>query len=71
MEFQRILALRGPNIWATFPVLEAWLDLGTFKDTSSAELPGFNDRLKLWIPSLFEHRCSVGELGGFFQRLER
>ena len=71
MEFQRILALRGPNIWATFPVLEAWLDLGTFKDSSSAELPGFNDRLKLWIPSLFEHRCSVGEPGGFFQRLER
>ena len=53
MEFQRILALRGPNIWATFPVLEAWLDLGTLKDSSSAELPGFNDRLKLWIPSLF------------------
>lgn len=71
MEFQRILALRGPNIWATFPVLEAWLDLGAFKDSSSAELPGFNDRLKLWIPSLFEHRCSVGEPGGFFQRLER
>lgn len=71
MEFQRILALRGPNIWASFTVLEAWLDLGTFKDSSSAELPGFNERLKLWIPSLFEHRCSVGEPGGFFQRLER
>jgi len=71
MEFQRILALRGPNIWATFPVLEAWLDLGPFKDSSSAELPGFNERLKLWIPSLFEHRCSVGEPGGFFLRLER
>src|SRR5438105_2229760 len=28
MEFRKILALRGPNIWARFPVLEAWLDLG-------------------------------------------
>lgn len=71
MEFLSILALRGPNIWASFPVLEAWLDLGTFKNSSSAELPGFNDKIKLWIPSLFEHRCSVGEPGGFFLRLER
>src|SRR5262249_45452234 len=33
------------------------------------ELPGFNDRLMSWLPSLVEHRCSVGERGGFFQRL--
>lgn len=71
MEFQRILALRGPNVWASFPVLEAWLDLGPYTNSSSSELPGFNDRLKLWIPSLIEHRCSVGEVGGFFQRLDR
>ncbi|MFN6054076.1 MAG: cyanophycin synthetase family protein, partial [Planctomycetia bacterium] len=71
MEFQRILALRGPNVWARFPVLEAWLDLGSFKDSCSSELPGFNDRLKSWIPSLHEHRCSVGEPGGFYQRLDR
>ena len=28
MEFRKVLALRGPNIWANFPVLEAWVDLG-------------------------------------------
>ncbi len=71
MEFQRILALRGPNIWALFPVLEAWVDLGKFKDFCSSDLPGFNERLKLWLPSLLQHRCSVGEIGGFFLRLER
>ena len=27
MEFRKVLALRGPNYWANFPVLEAWLDL--------------------------------------------
>ena len=32
MEFRKILALRGPNIWAKFPVLEAWVDLGVLKD---------------------------------------
>ncbi len=47
------------------------MDLGEVKDRSSEEIPGFNDRLKSWLPSLIEHECSVGERGGFFQRLER
>ncbi len=63
--------LRGPNIWAHFPVIELRLELGAIKDTSSDEIPGFNDRLKSWLPSLIEHRCSIGERGGFFQRLDR
>lgn len=71
MEIRKVLTLRGPNIWANFPVLEAWVDLGQLKDSSSDELPGFNDRLKAWLPSLVEHRCSVGERGGFFERLRR
>lgn len=64
-------ALRGPNIWARFPVLEVWVDLGDLADSSSDEIPGFNDRLKSYLPGLIEHRCSVGERGGFFQRLAR
>ena len=44
MEFRKVQALRGPNIWANFPVLEVWVDLGEFKDKSSEEIPGFNDR---------------------------
>lgn len=71
LEIRRIWALLGPNIWAHFPVLELELDLGELRDRPSDELPGFNQRLKTWLPSLIEHRCSVGERGGFFQRLER
>jgi len=71
MEFRKILALRGPNYWANFPVLEVWVDLGEWKDTSSEMIPGFNDRLKSWLPTMIEHRCSVGERGGFFVRLDR
>jgi cyanophycin synthetase len=71
MEFRKILTLRGPNIWANFPVLEAWVDLGVLKDSPSDELPGFNDRLMSWLPTMIEHRCSVGERGGFFERLRR
>ena len=71
MDFRKVQALRGPNIWANFPVLEAWVDLGEYKDQSSEEIPGFNERLMTWLPTMIEHRCSVGERGGFFQRLRR
>jgi UDP-N-acetylmuramyl tripeptide synthase len=71
MEFRRVRLLDGPNIWANFPVLEAWVDLGPLKDSPSDELPGFNERLMAWLPSLVEHRCSVGRRGGFFERLRR
>ena len=71
MDFRKVQALRGPNVWANFPVLEVWVDLGEFKDKSSEEIPGFNDRLMTWLPTMIEHRCSVGERGGFFQRLRR
>jgi UDP-N-acetylmuramyl tripeptide synthase len=71
MEIQKVQSLRGPNMWANFPVLEAWVDLGPYKDSPSDELPGFNDRLKAWLPSMIEHHCSVGERGGFFERLRR
>ena len=68
MEFRKVLALRGPNIWTNAPVLEAWVDLKEL-DRPSTDFPGFNDRLMSWLPSMIEHRCSIGERGGFFQRL--
>src|SRR5437868_6932291 len=71
MHIRKVQNLRGPNIWANFPVLEAWVDLGSLADRASDELPGFNERLKSWLPSLVEHRCSIGERGGFFERLRR
>ncbi len=70
MEFRKVLALRGPNVWARFPVLEAWVDLGPLKHSPSNELPGFNERLKAWLPTMIEHRCGLGYRGGFFERLD-
>ena len=69
MEFRRIRALRGPNIWAYSPVLEAYIDLKEWKDISSAMVPGFTDRLMAWLPGLIEHECSEGHRGGFLVRL--
>lgn len=71
MEFRKVLTLRGPNVWARFPVLEVWVDLKELKDSPSDSLPGFNERLMAWLPTMIEHRCSVGTRGGFFERLRR
>jgi cyanophycin synthetase len=70
MRIIHIQTLRGPNIWSRHPVLEALVDLEELKDSPSNTIPGFYDRLSTWIPSLVEHRCSVGERGGFLQRLK-
>jgi cyanophycin synthetase len=70
MEYRKVLALRGPNIWANYPVIEAWIDLQELKDSPSNSIPGFNERLMNWMPTMIEHRCSLGVRGGFFKRLE-
>lgn len=69
IEFIRILTLRGPNMWTYRPVLEAWVDIGALEDSPSNTIPGFYERLSSWLPSLIEHRCSIGERGGFLQRV--
>ena len=45
------------------------MDLGHLEDHPSNTLPGFNDRLMRWLPTMVEHRCTIGERGGFFERL--
>jgi cyanophycin synthetase len=40
------------------------------EDCPSNTLPGFAKRLLEGLPGLVEHRCSVGERGGFLKRLD-
>lgn len=67
--FLRVNYLRGPNIWTYRPVIEAWVDIGAFEQLPSSKLPGFNERLVALLPGLDQHRCGVGEPGGFLLRL--
>jgi len=69
IEFLRLTPLRGPNIWTYRPIIEAWVDIGGLEDAPSNNIPGFYERLSSWLPSLIEHRCSVGEHGGFLERV--
>lgn len=69
LDFLNTLTLRGPNIWTYRPALEVWVDIGELEDAPSNKLPGFYERLSAWLPSLIEHRCGIGERGGFLQRV--
>ncbi|MET0793131.1 MAG: cyanophycin synthetase [Polyangiaceae bacterium] len=70
MQISALKRLVGPNIWANYPVIEAWVDLGKYEDFPSNTLAGFNEKLMRWLPTMVEHRCTIGDRGGFFQRLE-
>ena len=67
--FLRVTHLRGPNIWTYRPVMEAWLDIGELEDFPSNTLPGLYERLLAALPGLVEHRCGIGQRGGFLERL--
>ncbi|MFZ2628045.1 MAG: cyanophycin synthetase [Rugosibacter sp.] len=70
IEFLNFIVLRGPNLWTYRPVVEAWVDIGALEESPSHTIPGFNQRLTAFLPTLAEHRCSYGEPGGFLKRLE-
>jgi cyanophycin synthetase len=70
IEILSVKHLRGPNMWTYHPVIEVWVDIGDLEDYPSNLIPGFYDRLVQALPSLVEHRCSVGETGGFLMRVK-
>ncbi len=72
MRIREINAMRGPNYWSIrrHKLIVMVLDLEEMEELPSDKIEGFSDRLKSMFPSMFSHRCSIGELGGFFQRVE-
>ncbi len=71
MKILKIQALRGPNIWSIRrkKLIQVRLDLEEMEKMPSNKIDGFSERLEKMFPTMFEHRCSVGEPGGFFQRV--
>jgi hypothetical protein len=66
-----VRTLRGANFWARRPLTRLDLAVGAFDEISSAEVPGFTEALLSLLPGLVEHRCNIGERGGFVTRLRR
>jgi cyanophycin synthetase len=64
-------SLRGANFWSQRPVTRMDLVVGRYDEISSADVPAVTGSLERAMPGLIEHRCSIGERGGFLQRLRR
>ncbi len=64
-------SLQGANFWSQRPVTRMDLIVGRYDQISSADVPSVASSLEGAMPGLIEHRCSIGERGGFLQRLRR
>lgn len=72
MKIREINAMRGPNYWSVrrHKLIVMVLDLEEMEELPSNKIEGFSERLEKMFPTMYEHRCSVGAPGGFFQRVE-
>lgn len=69
MELLKIQAISGANVYSYRPVIRAVVDLQEWTERTSDTLGDFNTRLVQCLPTLYEHFCSRGKLGGFVERL--
>lgn len=65
----RTMWLDGPNIWTYRSCIEALVDIQELEQFPSNLLPGFYGRLTTLLPGLVDHRCGIGEPGGFLLRV--
>jgi cyanophycin synthetase len=72
MKIIEIKVLRGPNYWSIKrpKLIQMKLDLEEMEQRPTNSIEGFGERLEAMFPSMIEHRCSVGERGGFFERVK-
>lgn len=72
MRIREINAMKGPNYWSVrrHKLIVMVLDLEEMEGLPSNKIEGFRQRLEDMFPTMYEHRCSVGTPGGFFQRVE-
>lgn len=64
--------MRGPNYWSIrrHKLIVMVLDLEELEESPTNKIDGFAQRLKDMFPTMHGHRCSIGEPGGFFQRVD-
>ncbi|HYF03176.1 MAG TPA: cyanophycin synthetase, partial [Patescibacteria group bacterium] len=71
MKILEIRAMRGPNYWSVWrhKLIVMTLDLEDYEEKPTDKIPGFLERIEKMFPDMYEHRCSEGVRGGFFQRV--
>ncbi|MDO9536917.1 MAG: cyanophycin synthetase [Thermoplasmata archaeon] len=69
MNIEEIRALWGPNYYSRYPAIYMLLDIGKLEERPSDMIPDLKGRLLKLIPTMIEHRCSPGCIGGFIERV--
>jgi cyanophycin synthetase len=64
-------ATRGANYWSRLAITRMDLTVGAYENISSTDVPGVASALVSAMPGLHDHRCSIGEPGGFIIRLKQ
>ncbi|MGZ3880701.1 MAG: cyanophycin synthetase [Flavisolibacter sp.] len=72
MQVRETKVLRGPNFWSIKKtrLIQLLLDLEELEFQPTNKIPGFYERIQQLLPSLYEHECSEGRPGGFFERVK-
>ncbi len=72
MKILDIKVMNGPNYWSARrpKLIVMLLDLEEMEEKPTNLIPGFLERLKTLMPTMYSHRCSEGVPGGFFTRVE-
>lgn len=72
MKILDIKAMNGPNYWSAtrHKLIVMLLDLEEMEQKPTDKISGFYERLKEFMPTLYDHRCSEGCPGGFFIRVQ-
>ncbi len=72
MKIVEIKVLKGPNYWSVRrnKLIQMKLDLQELEQHPTNTIDGFRQRLQTMFPTMYEHRCSEGVPGGFFQRVD-
>ncbi len=67
---EEIKVLYGANYFSGRPVIRFRINLGNYDEVFTNQIPGFFEKLKTLLPTLYNHQCSVGKPGGFFERIK-
>ena len=72
MKIEEIKVLRGPNYWSVRrpKLIQMKLNLEELEERPTNKIDGFSERMEELMPTLYEHRCSEDDKGGFFLRVK-
>lgn len=70
LQVESISMLNGANYFSGEKVIRFRINLCTYDEVYTNAIEGFFEDLKNLIPTLYQHRCSLKKVGGFYERVK-